>query len=102
MDIGPLLPGRMPNSLKSQLLDAQIQVSQLSMSQLEAEISSGQKFQIPSNDPADAAQAINLTSLLAQSTQFDTNAQSGTALLNATDSALATISQTLTTAQGLD
>ncbi len=102
MDIGPLLPGRMPNSLKSQLLNAQIQSSEFSMAQLEAEISSGQKFQLPSDDPTDASQAIQLTSLLAQNTQFDTNAQSGTSFLNATDSALATISQGMTTAQGLD
>lgn len=102
MSIGPLLPGRMPNSLKSQLLNAQIQSTQFSMSQLEAEIASGQKFQLPSNDPTDATQAISLTSLLAQTKQFDANAQSGTDLLNATDSALATISQALTTAQGLD
>ena len=102
MDIGPLLPGRMPNSLKSQLLNAQVQNAQFSMSQLEAEISSGQKFQLPSQDPTDATQAIQLTSLLAQSTQFDSNAKAGTAILNATDAALASISQGLTTAQGLD
>jgi flagellar hook-associated protein 3 FlgL len=102
MDIGPLLPGRMPNSLKSQLLNAQVQSSQFSMTQLETEISSGQKFQLPSSDPTDASHAIQLTSLLAQNSQFDTNAKAGTALLNATDSALATISQGLTVAQGLD
>ena len=102
MDIGPLLPGRMPNSLKSQLVSSQIQSSEFTMSQLEAEISSGQKFQLPSNDPTDASQAIQLTSLLAQNTQFNTNAQSGMAMLNATDSALTSISQGLSTAQGLD
>src|SRR6516162_7420024 len=102
MDIGPLLPGRMPNALKSQLLNAQIQSTQFSMAQLEAEISSGQKFQIPSNDPADASQAIQLTALLAQNTQFDKNVQFATSLLNATDAALASISQSATTAQTLD
>jgi flagellar hook-associated protein 3 FlgL len=102
MEIGPLLPGRMPNSLKFQLLNAQTQAAQFSMTQLETEISSGQKFQLPSEDPTDASQAIQLTSLLAQNTQFDANAKSGTALLNATDSALGSISQGLSTAQGLD
>src|SRR5437868_8100444 len=102
MAIGPLLPGRMPNSLKGQLLNSQIQSAQFAMSQLEAEISSGQKFQLPSSDPTNAAQAIYLTSLLAQSNQFGTNVQSGTALLNATDAALASISQGLTTAQSID
>src|SRR5579872_5994344 len=98
MDIGPLLPGRLPNSLRAQLLNSQIQNAETSMSQLELEVSSGQKFQLPSEDPTDAAQAIQLTSVLAQNTQFDKNSQSGMALLNATDSALATITQGLTTA----
>lgn len=102
MDVGPLLPGRMPNSLRSQLLNAQVQSAQYSMSQLELEISSGQKFQLPSNDPTDASHAIQLTSLLAQNTQFAANSQFGTSLLNATDGALATISQGVTTALGLD
>ena len=102
IDIGPLLPGRMPNSLRGQLANAQIQTQQYSMSQLEEEVSTGQKFQLPSQDPADAAQAIQLTSILVQNTQFDTNAKYGSALLNTTDGALTTISQALTSAQGLD
>ena len=35
MDIGPLLPGRMPNSLVVQRLQAQMQDSQVSMGLLE-------------------------------------------------------------------
>jgi flagellar hook-associated protein 3 FlgL len=92
----------MPNSLQGQLVNSQIQSQEFTMSQLEAEISSGQKFQLPSQDPTDATQAIQLTSLMAQNKQFDKNAQSGTALLNAADGALTTISQAVTSAQGLD
>ena len=82
MDIGPLLPGRMPNSLLSQRLLAQMQDGQFAMSKLEEQIASGQKFQIPSDDPTDASQAIQLTSLLAQNTQLSANVQASTALLN--------------------
>ena len=102
MDIGPLLPGRMPNSLQAQLLNTQLQNARSSLSRLEAEVSSGQKFQLPSDDPTSATQAIQLTSLLAQNTQFGKNSQSGTSLLNATDAALASVSQGLTTARALD
>ena len=101
MDIGPLLPGRMPNSLLSQRLLAQMQDGQFAMSKLEEQIASGQKFQIPSDDPTDASQAIQLTSLLAQNTQLSANVQASTALLNSTDSALASISTALNTAKGL-
>jgi len=92
----------MPNSLRAARLQAQMQDAQYQMSLLEQQVSTGQKFQLPSEDPTDAAQAIQLTSLLAQNTQFDANAQAGTAMLNSTDSALATISQALNQAQALD
>ena len=78
MDIGPLLPGNMPDALNTQRMQDQMDAAQYNMSQLETEISTGQKFQIPSQDPTDAAQAIQLTSLLAQNTQLDTNVQAGT------------------------
>ena len=42
MDIGPLLPGRMPNSLVVQRLQAQMQDGQTAMGILEQEISTGQ------------------------------------------------------------
>ena len=38
MDIGPLLPGRMPNSLVTQRLQAEMQAGRFGMSQLETEI----------------------------------------------------------------
>ena len=102
MDIGPLLPGQMPNSLNTQRMQDQMDAAQFNMSQLETEISTGQKFQIPSQDPTSATQAIQLTSLLAQNTQLDANVAAGTSLLNATDSAMASISQALNSAQGID
>src|SRR5438552_2563405 len=101
MDIGPLLPGRMPNSLVTQRLQEQMDAARFGLSQLEQEISTGQKFQLPSEDPIDAAHAIQLQSLLTQNTQLDSNVQASTSLLNATDAALATIAGALNTARGL-
>jgi flagellar hook-associated protein 3 FlgL len=101
MDIGPLLPGRMPNSLIVQRLQAQMQDGQVAMGLLEQQISTGQKFQLPSEDPIGAAQAIQLTSLLAQNTQLDANVQTSTSLLNSTDSVMANLSTALNTAKGL-
>ncbi|HLJ11720.1 MAG TPA: flagellar hook-associated protein FlgL [Planctomycetaceae bacterium] len=92
----------MPNSLITQRLQAQMQDARFGMSQLETELSTGQKFQIPSEDPIDASHAIQLQSLLTQNTQLDSNVQASTSLLNATDSALASISGALNAAKGLD
>lgn len=102
MDIGPLLPGRMPNSLQSQRLVATLQNAQYDMGLLQDQVSSGQKFQIPSQDPAAASQAMQLTTLLAQNRQYDANIQSAVVFLNNTDSAMSSISQSLTAAQALN
>ena len=70
------------------------------MTQLETEISSGQKFQLPSSDPTDASQAINLTSLLAQNTQLSDRQSTLTSEISAYgtfSSALSTLQATLTT-----
>ena len=101
MDIGPLLPGRMPNSLAGQRLQSQIQNAEFSMSQLQQEISTGHTFQIPSDNPVAATQAIQLQSLLTKNTQLDSNVQSSTALLNSTDAALASVTSALNAARGL-
>jgi flagellar hook-associated protein 3 FlgL len=101
MDIGPLLPGRMPNSLVVQRLQAQMQDSQVAMGLLEQQISTGQKFQLPSEDPIGAAQALQLQSLLAQNTQLDANVQTSTSLLNSTDSTMADVTNALNMAKGL-
>src|SRR5579872_2948097 len=99
--ITPLLSGNVPDSLTTQRLINQIQSAQTSMSLLQQQISTGQKFQLPSEDPNDAAQAIQLQALLTQNTQFDTNIQSALGLLNSTDSALQSITGAMNTAQGL-
>jgi flagellar hook-associated protein 3 FlgL len=91
----------MPNSLVVQRLQAQMQDSQVSMGLLEQQISTGQKFQLPSQDPIGAAQAIQLQALLAQNTQLDANVQSSTSLLNSTDSTMADVTNALNMAKSL-
>ena len=102
MDIGPLLPGRMPNSLNAQRLQSILQNGQYQMSLLQAQVSTGQKFQLPSDNPTAASQAMRLTTLLAQNTQYDANIQSGVTFLNNSDAALATMTQALNSAQALN
>lgn len=91
----------MPNSLAGQRLQSQIQNAEFSMSQLQQEISTGHTFQIPSDNPVAATQAIQLQSLLTKNTQLDSNVQSSTALLNSTDAALASVTSALNAARGL-
>lgn len=101
MDLGPLLPGRMPNSLVTQRLQAEMQAGRYGMSLLQDEISTGQKFQLPSDAPIDAAHAIQLQSIISNYQQLDTNTQSALSMLNGTDSAIASATDVLTTAKGI-
>jgi flagellar hook-associated protein 3 FlgL len=91
----------MPNSLIVQRLQAQMQDGQVAMGLLEQQISTGQKFQLPSEDPVGAAQALQLQSLLAANNQLDANVQTSTSLLNSTDSVMANVTTALNTAKGL-
>src|SRR5262245_54946867 len=101
MDIGPLLPGRMPNSLITDRLQTETKLGKYAMSLLEQQISTGHKFQLPGEDPTSAARAIQLQYLLARNTQLDANVQTGTSLLSSTDSVMASVTTALNTAKGL-
>lgn len=101
MGIAPLLPGNIPDTLITQRLEDQMQSARLAMSLLQQQISTGEKFQLPSEDPSGATESVRLTALLAQNTQLDANVQAGIGLLNSTDSALASITGALNSAKGL-
>lgn len=101
MDIGPLLPGRIPNTLSSNRLTENLQAAQLALTKLQEQLSTGKQLQITSDDPAAASRVINLQQLLASKTQVSTNIQTDKSLLGASDTALATIGDLLNQAKQL-
>jgi flagellar hook-associated protein 3 FlgL len=101
MAIGPILPGRIPNSLAGQQLLGSIQQINQNLTKLQRQISTNQQFFLPSDSPSAAIQTIGLQKLLERKTQTLTNITTDQSFLAATDSALSNVSNTLNTAKQL-
>ncbi|WP_114241645.1 flagellar hook-associated protein FlgL [Dyella sp. C9] len=74
---------------------------QSSLNNTENQVSSGQRINVASDDPAGAGQVVTLNHIIAQNTQYTTNINSATTSLNAESSALSSINTVLTTARTL-
>ena len=101
MGLGPLLPGRIPGSLQSTRLTQTIQSNQQLLTHLQNQIATNQRYFVGSEDPAAASRAISLQSLLERKTQFSTNVSTNQSLLNASDTAIGSISDALNRAKQL-
>ena len=101
MLLGPILPGRIPGALVADRLTTNLQDAQRSLLQLQEQISTGQRFQLPSEAPSAARLTISIQSLMERKTQALANVKGDTSLLSATDGALATFGNALNTAKGL-
>jgi flagellar hook-associated protein 3 FlgL len=78
-----------------------IQANQSRSEVLQNQITSGSRITRPSDDPIGAAQAISLQEGLDQSTQYGRNIDQATSWLNATDSALGSVTDALHRAREL-
>ncbi len=101
MGLGPLLPGRIPGSLQSARLTQTIQSNQQLLTHLQNQVATNQRYFVGSEDPAAASRAISLQSLLERKTQFSTNVSTNQSLLNASDTAIGSISDALNRAKQL-
>src|SRR4051812_25767768 len=72
-----------------------IQTNQARVDALESQITSGTRITRPSDDPIGAARALSLQESLDQSTQYGRNIDQATSWLNATDSALGSVTDAL-------
>jgi flagellar hook-associated protein 3 len=79
---------------RDQLL-RQTQYNQFALSILEEQLSSGYRFQTPSEDPIAAMQTISLQRLIQRKDQVKTNLETTQSYLNATDTSLKTVSDLL-------
>jgi len=101
MSIGPILPGRLPSSLISDRLSANLQRASRTLQQLQDQAATGQKFFIPSEAPAAAARTIFLQTTAERKEQFRANLQTDQSLLSASETALAPVSDILNRAKSL-
>src|SRR5260221_6583356 len=96
----PSIPAqRVSNLLVTQRWSAQLQADEVGLQQLETQVSSGQRLILPSDDPAAAAQAVNLNRLLLQKDQIKNNLDTNQSYLSATDTALGNVSNLLANAR---
>ncbi|MFO1019129.1 MAG: hypothetical protein U0903_00290 [Planctomycetales bacterium] len=100
MDIGPVLPGRIPASLMGTRLNSALQANQQQLQLLQDQVSTGQKFFLPSDSPAAALRTIALQSLMERKQQLTTNIQSVQGFLNLSDQSLSDLSDALNQAKG--
>lgn len=91
MSLGPILPGRLPNSLASRRLNHQIQTGQQLIQRLQDQLTTGQKYQAVGEDPVSAMSTIILQKTIERNEQFATNIQTDRSLLDATENALGSV-----------
>ena len=101
MSIGPLLPGRIPDTFSAMQTQRNLRLAQGELSRLQRQISTGQRIFTPGEDPAAAAQTIRLQSLYERKTQSQRNTEVDRSLLSASDDALGTLSNTLISARSI-
>ncbi|HEY3942721.1 MAG TPA: flagellin [Acidimicrobiales bacterium] len=83
-----------PASLGTSLV-ADLTSDQAAMASLQDEISSGQAVIVPSDDPAAAAQSLQLQATLTRANQYSTNAQTGLGWLTQAGSTVSSVLSTL-------
>jgi flagellar hook-associated protein 3 FlgL len=91
--------GRASTALVYQKLLDNIEYTQNQMQTLEEQISTGDQFQLPSQDTVAAAQVLSLQTLASQNTQYQSNVSTNQSFLNETDSVLSQVNSLLTSAQ---
>src|SRR4051795_12598784 len=84
----PVPTTRVSDLFATQRLVSQMQDDQLQLFNLQTQISTGKRLQLPSDDAPAALRAINLQRLLDRKGQIQTNIQSSNAYLTAAESNL--------------
>jgi len=87
---------RLSNLFVSQRLLSQLRDGQMALFRAETQMSTGHRFQLPSEDPQSALRAMGLQQLLARKVQIKSNVEQNQAYLNVTDQAMATTTNMIT------
>jgi flagellar hook-associated protein 3 len=83
---------RISDQFSRQALLQQVQGDQVDLLRLESQVSTGQKFQLPSEAPAAAMRVTSLQQLLARKAQIQSNLTTNQSYLTATDTAMSQVS----------
>mgnify|MGYP003663171275 CR=1 FL=1 len=101
MSISPILPGRLPNSFSFRRLNQQIQNGQIELQRIQDQLTTGQQYLVPSEDPSSALSTIVLQTRLERQQQFKANVATDRSLLAATENALGSVSNVVNSAKSL-
>ena len=83
---------RISDQFSRLVLLRQVQGDQVDLLRLENQLSTGQRFQLPSEDPVAAMRVMSLQQLLARKTQIQSNLTTNQSFLSATDTAMSQVS----------
>jgi flagellar hook-associated protein 3 FlgL len=100
MAISPVPTTRVSDLLTRQRMLAQSQIDQQELFRLQAQISTGQRISLPSEDAPAAGRAIELQRLIERKTQVRINLDTNNSYLTATDSALSNVVNLLNNIRG--
>lgn len=101
MSLGPILPGRLPNSFAATRLTSQISTSRTEIQKLQDQLTTGQKFLVGSEDPSSALRTIILQKRLEQNQQYAANVQTDRSLLATTEDAFSNVSDSINQVKAL-
>ncbi len=95
MSLGPILPGRLPNSFAASRLTSQIATARTEIQRLQDQLTTGQQFLVGSEDPSSALRTIILQKRLEQNQQYVANVQTDRSLLATTEDAFSVVSDSI-------
>jgi len=101
MAVHPINISRVSNTLRTSSLLTTLRRSTLTLFQEQNRISTGRQFLAPSEDPGRAARSLRLNEILDQQDQLLTNIRHGANVLDATDQAMAEVSNLVIDSQSI-
>lgn len=101
MSLGPLLPGRLPNTLASSRLQQSLSTLNRTLARLQDQAATGQKFFSPGESPTAAIRTIALQRTLERQEHFKSTIQTDQAFLTSTESAMSTAGDAANRAKSL-
>ena len=101
MNVVPLQISRVTDQMQGSLLEGMLQSDQMALLKVQTQISTGQRLNLPSDDPAAAVGIQQLNQELATNSQYTTNLNFAQSFLSTADSTLGSLTSLLNQAQSI-